>query len=126
MPLAAVPEPPSRPSARSREAKPGTPPAHLSPASKKWYRSIVDEYELGPQHFRVLRLAGEAFDRGQQAREIVDAEGITIRDRFGVARPHPAVAIERDCRLAVARLIRELALDDGPDPDVRPPRRGGR
>ena len=79
---------------------------------------------LEPHHVRLLTLAAEAWDRGQEARQILDAEGITTVDRFGQARAHPAVAIERDARLASARLMRELDLDAEPAPSSRPPRRG--
>lgn len=74
--------------------------------------------------YRLLQAACECWDRLVQARKLLDAEGIVTRDRFGQARPHPAVAIERDARTQLARLYRELRLgDDGPAPDVRPPRR---
>lgn len=62
--------------------------------------------------------AAEAWDRGQDARELVATEGAVYRDRFDQPRAHWAVAIERDARLAFARLLRELDLD------VEPPRRG--
>lgn len=126
-PILAVPEPqPSSPARRRpREAKPGQPPAHLSTSSKRWFKAIVSEYDLEGHHLRLLALACEAFDRGQEARAIVDAEGCIAFDRFGQSRPHPAVAIERDARTAAARLIRELGLDDSPEPDPRPPRRAG-
>lgn len=33
--------------------------------------------------------------RIQQAREVIDQDGITIRDQNGVLKEHPAVAVER-------------------------------
>lgn len=90
-------------------------PAHLSPATAKWWLDVVSEYELEPHHVRILTLACEAWDRCTQAREVVERDGITTTDRFGQMKPHPAVAVERDSRTAFARMLRELALDvDGP------------
>ena len=40
---------------------------------------------------------------------------------------HPAVAIERDARIAFLRAVRELALADAGEPtEIRPPRPIGR
>jgi hypothetical protein len=47
----------------------------------------------------------------QAAREAIATHGITYQDRFGAPRVRPEVAIERDARLAFARLIRALRLD---------------
>lgn len=99
------------------------PPAHLRKPTAAWFRSVVDEYELDPHHVRLLTLAAEAWDRGQQAREIIDAEGLTFKDRFDSPKPRPEVAIERDSRIGFARLIRELALDGVDAPEApRSPR----
>ena len=106
-------------------------PAHLRPPTAKWWRGVLEEYQLEPHHVRLLTLAGEAFDRCTQAREAVDADGITVKTGDGGLKAHPAVAIERDSRLAFARLLRELDLDvEPPASDRRPPslrsnRRGG-
>lgn len=58
-----------------------------------------------------MQLAGEAWDRCQQARQAIARDGLTVASG---GRAHPAIAIERDSRLAFARLIRELALDAEP------------
>lgn len=103
------------------------PPKHLRTATKKWWTGVLDEYDLEPSEIRLLTLAGEAWDRGQQAREIVDSEGMTFLDRFGQPKARPEIGIERDSRIGFARLLRELALDIG-EPDNRPPglaRNGG-
>jgi hypothetical protein len=69
-----------------------------------------------------LTLAGEAWDRGQQARQEIDRHRFSFLDGNGLPRTRPEIAIERDCRLAFARLLRELDLDvAGPDGAPRPP-----
>jgi phage terminase small subunit len=111
------PAPPETPSATE-------PPSDLSDAAKAWWRAEAGEYELEAHHLRLLSEAARAWDRCQQARAIIDAEGIVVRDRFGQAKPHPATAIERDARAAYMRAMRELDLDGAPEPDPRPARLG--
>ena len=81
-------------------------PGHLKPPTKAWFADCLANYQLEPHHVRLLQLAGEAWDRTQQARARLDAEGLTV-----TGRAHPCIAIERDSRTAFARLIRELDLD---------------
>jgi phage terminase small subunit len=101
------------------------PPPHLSTRAKKWWSRVVADYELEPHHLLLLGKAAEAWDRAEEAREAVDREGLTYSDRFGQPRLRPEVAVERDSRIAFARLIRELSLDVEPPADSRPPRRPG-
>ena len=96
-------------------------PAHLQPATGAWWSSVQNEYVLEAHHVRILTLAAEAWDRGQEAREILDREGLTYLDRFGAPRARPEVAIERDSRVAFARLLRELGLDVAPPSEARGP-----
>jgi hypothetical protein len=101
-------------------------PPHLRPETASWWQTVVTEFELEPHHLRLLRLACEAWDRGQEAREAIAQHGSVFVDRFGQPRARPEIAIERDSRISFARMLRELALDvDGPAEDGRPPRLGG-
>jgi len=100
-------------------------PSHLSRSSRDFWLHIERTYELDDHHRELLTLACECLDRIEQARQLIKAEGLTIDDRFEQKKPHPALAIERQNKIAFARLIREIGLDEGP-PDPRPPRRGGR
>jgi phage terminase small subunit len=104
-------------------------PQHLTAPSKAIYRRVMEDFQLAkePHAVRILVLALEASDRAEQARTAIAREGLLVNDRFGQARPHPAIMIERDARLAVARLFRELSLDAGEyasAPDARLPRIG--
>ena len=96
-------------------------PGHLQPTTRRWYQAVLDEYQLEPHHRKLLLLAAEAWDRCQQAREALAEYGIVYADRFGAPHARPEVGIERDSRLAFARLIRELALDVESPGDNRPP-----
>ena len=108
--------------------RPDLPPApkHLSREAAEWWTALVVEYELELHHLKLLRAACECWDRLQGARAIVSKEGITVEDRHGVPRKHPACGVEEQARVAFARLVRELDLDGAPGPDPRVPRRGRR
>ena len=97
------------------------PPSHLRAETAKWWRTVVEAYELEAHHVRLLTLAGEAWDRCQQARAQIDEHGLTTTDRYNNVKARPEIAIERDSRLAFARLIRELDLDAEPPPAARRP-----
>lgn len=86
-------------------------PNHLKKKTRTWIYKIQRDYELEERHLRLLILCGEAWDRGQEAREQISKEGLTIKDRFKQTRPHPAIAVERDCRIGFARLLKEVGLD---------------
>jgi P27 family predicted phage terminase small subunit len=95
------------------------PPEHLSASAASWWRSTVEMYVLQEHHLRLLQLCLEAWDRSQMARKLLDEQGLTMPTADGGCRPHPAVAVERDSRLACARLLRELDLDSEPPPSAR-------
>lgn len=95
-------------------------PVHLQPATRRWWLSVVSDFELEAHHVLILTKACEALDSAETARKVLAASGMTFVDRFLQPRARPEVAIERDARLAFARLVRELDLD------VEPPRAGAR
>ena len=97
-------------------------PEHLREPTRVWFQQVLADYALEDHHFRLLQLAAEAWDRSQEAREALEKHGLTFLDRFGAPHARPEVAIERDSRIAFARLVRELDLDVEPPPQgSRPP-----
>jgi phage terminase small subunit len=107
-------------------ADPNAAPDHLQPATRIWFESVIADFALDQHHVRMLVLAAEAWDLSQQAREQLASAGITFMDQNGNPRAHPAVAIERDARLAFVRIIRELDLEGETLPAPRPTARGRR
>src|SRR5260370_37987940 len=89
------------------------PPSHLRAETKKWFASVVEEYELEPHHVKLLTLAAENWDRATLAREAIAEHGLTYTDRFGSPRKRPEVSVAESATIAFARLTRELDLDCG-------------
>ncbi|WP_439406902.1 P27 family phage terminase small subunit [Bradyrhizobium sp. DASA03076] len=79
------------------------------------------DFDLDEHHVILLTKACEALDRIEEARAAIKIHGLTYTDRFGTPRARTEVAIERDNRLAVARLFRELGLDLAGDGKTAPP-----
>jgi P27 family predicted phage terminase small subunit len=94
-------------------------PLHLSKKTREWWQRIVESYEFQDFELRLLTAAGEAWDRKESARQVIEKEGLTYLDRFGQPATRPEVAVERDSRLAFFRCMRQLALSEEP-PDDRP------
>ncbi len=100
-------------------------PAYLKPKTRQWWEKVNQDYELESHHLKLLTMAAESWDICQQARQIIDREGLTFMDRFGQPKERPEVSIAANARITFARLIRELALDIEPPQDTgRPPRVG--
>jgi phage terminase small subunit len=95
-------------------------PGHLRPDTLEWLRGVDRDFRLEEHHRRLLLLAAESFDRASEARETLAREGSYYDDRFGQPRAHPALAVERDCRIAFARLVRELGLEEEPRSSATP------
>ncbi|HYN08499.1 MAG TPA: P27 family phage terminase small subunit [Vicinamibacterales bacterium] len=98
-------------------------PKYLRLETRRWFRNVADDWlGLEAHHIRLLVLACQAWDRGELARETLATEGLTVKNRFGEPKAHPAAGIARDATIAFARLLRELDLDvDPPVAESRPP-----
>jgi phage terminase small subunit len=97
----------------------------LKAATRKWWVAVVDAYELEPHHLKLLEAACRCWDRLSEASDALRKDGTYVPDRYGALKAHPAVAVERDARIAFARLVRELDLEGETAPDPRQPRRRG-
>jgi P27 family predicted phage terminase small subunit len=97
------------------------PPAHLSPASKKWFLNVLADFDLEESDIKLLTLACESWDRATLARETIAEAGLTYTDRLGNIRKHPAVSIAEAATIAFARLVRELSISDSEPSESRPP-----
>jgi phage terminase small subunit len=94
------------------------PPMSLRRETRRWFKSVTDRYELQDHHFRLLLLAAQAWDEGAAAGEALAEHGLTYLDRFETPRARPEVAIRRDARIAFARMLRELGIDDAQPPSA--------
>jgi P27 family predicted phage terminase small subunit len=109
------------------------PPKHLSTDAKRFWRRIVSEFVLEDAHTRLLQHACESWDQAEACRKILADEGLTMADRFGQQREHPAAKSQRDYMHRFAQNLKALGLlDEAPDdphaagrrPDTVAQRRG--
>lgn len=91
-------------------------PDHLRTTTKKWWIQVNSTYFLDDHHRRILTLAGEAWDRCEQAREAIAQHGLTYDDRFGAPHQRPEVQIERDARKSFSSLVKQLGLKKVKEP----------
>ena len=96
------------------DVKPKVPKHLRSTDARRLWRRTVDSFDLQEHHLSLLDAACKAVDRLVESRDLLDRDGLVVTDRTGGLKQHPAVAIERDSRIALARLVRDLGLDVEP------------
>jgi len=80
---------------------------------------LVADYQIDDEGgLALVEVACQAHGRAQEARVQLERDGITVKDRFGQARAHPACAIERDALALLVRTIRALALEPDDEPST--------
>jgi hypothetical protein len=91
------------------------PPKSLSSEAKTLWKSIIDAYSIDdPAGVMLLNEALSAWDEVQAAKKILARDGLTILDRFGKQRQHPAQLALRDGRNLWLRCLSALRLDIQP------------
>ena len=87
------------------------PPKHLSAKSKAVWRAIVPRRARSPERLLLVTTALEALDRADQARQTVEAAGLTVTTkRTGAVHLHPLVRVEREARTLFLRCWERLSL----------------
>ena len=97
----------------------------LKPATRRWANGIMKRFVLESHHRLLLLAASQAWDRAQEAKALVDAQGAVILDRFSSPKEHPGCAVEARATLTFMKALRELGLDLERPEDPRPPCRPG-
>lgn len=96
------------------------PPPHLSKETAAWWKEVLAEFDFEGHHIKLLQKACESWDRSEMARKAILQFGLTYEDRFGSPHARPEIAIERDSRIAFARLVREIGMDVSTPIESRP------
>ena len=103
------------------------PPVALGSFGRALWRDVLEAFELhDPHHRAILAEACRVRDEIERTVETIAAEGEYVADRFQQRRAHPAVAVLRDQRALLAKLLRELGLDGAAAAESRPPALRGR
>jgi hypothetical protein len=101
------------------------PPDHLEGCARDWWVAMTEAFggfEQEPNSLSLLTGAAIQLQRAEQARQVIDTEGISFRDRFGFPKERPEVVTERAALNLHRLLCRELGLPAAPEEEYRIPR----
>lgn len=93
------------------------PPKHLGPDARRAWTTILADYEVSPPELLTLEQLAEAYGHACAAWRTLAAEGLTIHDRYGSPKQHPAVASANTLSTIVMRASKMLGIEL-PDEDV--------
>jgi phage terminase small subunit len=87
-------------------------PDHLARTEADLFAKIVRAYGLHDEVSKqILEEACASLQRARLAREAIDREGVSFRDRWGQIKANPLCAVERDARAGALSAFRQLNLE---------------
>ena len=89
-----------------------SPPADLDARGRAFWRSTQAMFELSGVEMELLKECARLLDECEALRHAVDRDGTTVAGSSGQLRVHPGVGELRQHRLALGRLLAQLALPD--------------
>lgn len=97
------------------------PPAWLSAKSRRWFTAVAGQFVFETEaEWSLLEQAAGVLDRLDEARAAIAEHGLLVPTGQGGLKPNPAANLERDNRILLARLLRELRMSE-PGDDSRIP-----
>lgn len=91
--------------------KPPAPP-DLSVRGRAFWRSTVGTFQLSEVELELLKECCRLLDECESLRHAVETDGTTVAGSTGQTRVHPALGELRQHRLALGRLLAQMALPD--------------
>ena len=86
-------------------------PKNLKTEGKKFWRSVLSEYQFDKTHdYELLQQASECVDRMTECREAIDRDGMFQCNRYGKTEEHPGLKVEKDQKRLFLSIVRELGL----------------
>jgi hypothetical protein len=86
-----------------------------------FWRHTIKAFELSEVETELLRECCRLLDECESLRDSVDTEGTTVKGSTGQVRVHPALGELRQHRLALGKLLAQLALPDVDETTLRTP-----
>ncbi len=96
----------------STRSKAPTAPSGLGARGRAFWRHAVAGYDLSETERELLAECCRLLDECEALRAAVDADGATVPGSSGQPRVHPALGELRQHRLALGKLLAQLALPD--------------
>lgn len=90
-------------------------PAGLADKGAAFWRDVVGSYELRVDELVLLEHACRAIDELERLAGQITESNVLVTGSRGQVRPHPLLKEQRESRVLLARLLRQLKL---PDPTV--------
>lgn len=107
-----------------KQRKQPKPPAKLSAESARFFREMIEQYQIDDvAGLKLLERGCEALDLMRKAQKFLRKDGEVISDKKGSVKAHPAVSIEKEAHNQFVESLRMLNLDLEPlrDAPGRPP-----
>jgi len=87
-------------------------PTGLGPRGRAFWRDTVAAYDLERAELELLAETCRTLDEIDELVVALDRDGMTVPGSAGQTRTHPAINEVRQHRLALGRLLAQLALPD--------------